>query len=686
MIDSATVDKIFDAADVVDVVSDYVTLKRKGANYWGCCPFHDEKTPSFSVSPAKNIFKCFGCGKGGNAVNFVMGVENLSYYEALKYLAKKYHIEIQEKELTPEQKQQQTERDSLLSLTEWVQQHFVDNLSTQEGQAVGLSYFLQRGIREDTIKKFQLGYALDKRDEYTQEAQKAGYKLDFLEKTGLSIVNREKNYSSDRFHSRAIFPIHSISGRVIAFGGRAIKKDEVAKYQNSPESDIYHKSQVLYGLFFAKNAIIRKKKCYIVEGYCDVISMAQAGIENIVAPCGTALTVQQIQQLRRILPAADPERSEDKYVTLLYDGDAAGMHAALKNGKMLLEEGLNVKVVVLPEPEDPDSFAQNHTSEEVARYLEENEQDYIVFKINHYKAEAQKDPMKRSQLIEDIAATIEVIPDEIKRSVYTQEAARLLGTEEKVLTSRINAINQKKESEQVGPSKADTISKIQSVEVPPDIPPEAFMDLDPQTGQPIVQPHQPYPPSLAVETQKQKVERLIVYFLVRYGDVVFYEEDGTSRPVSVVEYIKEDLDIDGISLENPLYNSMLQDYYSRYVTDKMPAAHFFAMNPNPDVAGLAAMMLVDDYPLSKMYDKTVSDCKIKTKKIEQEEKDLLCEKVPHVLMDLKYRYICESLENAKIQLSSATDPDLLNQLMNQIATLTQAKLLFAKSLGERVLG
>ena len=449
MIDTATVDRIFEAADIVSVVSDYVSLKRRGANFWGTCPFHDEKTPSFSVSPAKNIYKCFGCGKGGNAVNFVMGVENLSYYEALLFLARKFHIEVKEKELTQEEKEQQTEKESLMSLTEWALNHFEENLKTQEGQAVGMSYFAHRGFREDIVKKFHLGYAMDKRDECTVEAQKAGYKLDYLEKTGLTIV-KENNYVIDRFHGRVIFPIHSISGRVIAFGGRAIKKDEVAKYQNSPESDIYHKSYVLYGLYFAKNAITRKKKCYIVEGYADVISMVQAGVENIVAPCGTALTVQQIQQLRRILPSADAERSDDKHVTLLYDGDAAGMHAALKNGKMLLEEGLSVKVVVLPDTEDPDSFAQNHESSEVIRYLEGNEQDYVIFKINHYLAEARRDPMKMSQLIEDIASTIEVIPDEVKRSVYAKTASGMLGVDEKVLYSRINSINKKKRDEPQG--------------------------------------------------------------------------------------------------------------------------------------------------------------------------------------------------------------------------------------------
>lgn len=657
MIDSATVDRIFEAADIVSVVSDYVSLKRKGANYWGNCPFHDEKTPSFSVSPAKNIYKCFGCGKGGNAVNFIMGVENLSYYEALLFLAKKFHIEVKEKELSQEELQQQNEKESLMSLTEWAQQHFTDNLQTPEGQSVGMSYFMHRGFREDIIKKFQLGYALDKKDEYTVAAQKAGYKLDYLDKTGLTIV-KENNYVVDRFHGRAIFPIHSISGRVVAFGGRAIKKDEVAKYQNSPESDIYHKSYVLYGLYFAKGAITKKKKCYIVEGYADVISMVQAGIENIVAPCGTALTTQQIQQLRRVLPSADAERSDDKNVTLLYDGDGAGMHAALKNGKMLLEEGLNVKVVVLPEPEDPDSFAQNHDSSEVARYLEENEQDYVVFKINHYMKEAQKDPMKMSQLIEDVAATIEVIPDEVKRSVYTSMACRLLNTEEKVLCSRINAINKKKIAEAAGPSRANVISQAQSVDVPPT--------------------------DLSVPTQNSSLndilEKELIRFIVRFGShlVAASEEE---QKISVVEYIKEDLEMDGLSFKNPLYQQMMLDYYERYNLDKMSSEHFFVRSSNPDYAREAADAMSDPYPLSKIFDKNEKDCRIKVKQISIDAADTLFRDLSYSLLNYKSNWLNERIMMKREELKNSKEEVVA--IMTEIRDLMEIKKNIDKMLGER---
>ncbi len=661
MIDSATVDRIFEAADIVSVVSDYVSLKRKGANYWGNCPFHDEKTPSFSVSPAKNIYKCFGCGKGGNAVNFIMGVENLSYYEALLFLAKKFHIEVKEKELSPEERVQQNEKESLMSLTEWVQNHFVENLQTQEGQSVGMSYFNHRGFREDIIKKFQLGYALDKKDTYSVAAQKAGYKLDYLSKTGLSIVN--DNYVIDRFHGRAIFPIHSISGRVVAFGGRAIKKDDVAKYQNSPESDIYHKSYVLYGLYFAKSAITKKKKCYIVEGYADVISMFQAGVENIVAPCGTALTTQQIQQLRRILPSVDSERSEDKHVTLLYDGDAAGMHAALKNGKMLLEEGLNVKVVVLPEPEDPDSFAQNHESSEVIKYLEENEQDYVVFKINHYIEEARKDPMKMSQLIEDVASTIEVIPDEVKRTVYTNLASKMLDMEERVLCSRINDINQKKVEEAKGPAKADVISQNQSVSVPP--PEESLVSS-----------------SAPSQQAPDEIETEVIQLLVRYGDrpQIVHGEDGDFE-LSIAEYIKEDLEIDGLEFSYPLYNQMLDEYIERYRIDKTPSELFFVRNANPEFVRVATALMTNPYQLSKIFDKNATDAKIKMKQVTFDDAEHITKSLTYVLCNMKNQWITKVIKEKMVLLKQGGVD--ASAILNDIKGLHMAQREISKNLGER---
>lgn len=665
MIDQQTVDRIFDAADIVTVVSDYVSLKRRGANYWGNCPFHDEKTPSFSVSPAKNIYKCFGCGKGGNSVNFIMGVENLSYYEALKFLAKKFNVEIKEKELTQEQKEQQNERESLMSLTEWVHRHFIENLDTPEGQAVGMSYFSHRGFRVDTIKKFQLGYAMERRDEYTKAALLKGYKLDFLEKTGLTIV-KDSNYQIDRFFGRAIFPIHSISGRVVAFGGRAIKKDEVAKYQNSPESDIYHKSTVLFGLFFAKRAITQKKKCYIVEGYCDVISMMQAGVENVVAPCGTALTTQQIQQLRRILPSADAERSEDKYVTLLYDGDAAGMHAALKNGKLLLEEGLNVRVVVLPETEDPDSFAQSHESSEVIQYLEENEQDYIVFKIKHYWDEAVKDPIKMAQLTEDVASTIEVIPEAVKRSIYAKMAAGMLNIGEGVLLDRINALNRKRMEAAVGPNLADRISQSQS--------------------------NEPVPPTTNFQPKSwsENVERDIIQCLVRFGSMPIVmkveNESGEESDVeiSVVQYIKEDLDADGFVMNNEVYQQMLQDYWICYQESGISSEEYFQKNVNSDFVEVANSVMSDPYPLSRIFDKN-ADSRIKAKALSMSDPEMYCKEVLYALNNFKSTWLQHEIDDRMEKLKSLTENDMdrLQELMTEIKNLKDVQRDFDKMLGER---
>ena len=665
MIDQQTVDRIFDAADIVTVVSDYVSLKRRGANYWGNCPFHDEKTPSFSVSPAKNIYKCFGCGKGGNAVNFIMGVENLSYYEALKFLAKKFNVEIVERELTQEQKEQQNERESLMSLSEWAHRHFIENLDTPEGQAVGMSYFAHRGFREDTIKKFQLGYAMERRDEYTKAALSKGYKLDFLVKTGLTIV-KDNNYQIDRFFGRAIFPIHSISGRVVAFGGRAIKKDEVAKYQNSPESDIYHKSTVLFGLFFAKKAITQKKKCYIVEGYCDVISMMQAGVENVVAPCGTALTTQQIQQLRRILPSADAERSEDKYVTLLYDGDAAGMHAALKNGKLLLEEGLNVRVVVLPETEDPDSFAQGHESSEVIRYLEENEQDYIVFKIKHYWDEAVKDPIKMAQLTEDVASTIEVIPEAVKRSIYAKMAAGMLGIGEGVLLDRVNTLNRKRMESAVGPNLADRISKSQS-------------------NEPV-----PSSTNFKPKSWSENVERDLIQCLVRFGSMPIVmkveNESGeeTNVEVSVVQYIKEDLDADGFVLNNDVYQQMLQDYWISYQESGISSEDYFQKNVNSDFVEVANSVMSDPYPLSRIFDRN-AESRIKAKALSMNDPEMYCKEVLYALNNFKSTWLQHEIDDRMEKLKSLTENDMdrLFELMTEIKNLKEVQRDFDKMLGER---
>ncbi len=422
MIPQETVQKIYDAANIVDVVQDFVSLKRAGVNYKGLCPFHGEKTPSFVVSPAKNIYKCFGCGVGGDPVKFIREHEKISFPEALRYLAKKYNIEIVEKELSNEEKEQRLERESLFVVTDFSKNFFINILNnTDEGRTIGLSYFKERGYNNETVKKFELGWSPEKRDALTQTALQKGHKLKFLEKTGLSIVKKENNYTFDRFAGRVIFPIHALSGKVIGFGGRTLKSDKkTAKYLNSPESDIYHKSRTLYGIFFAKKSIVKEDKCIMVEGYTDVISLHQTGIENVVASSGTSLTVEQIRLVRRFT----------KNLTVIYDGDKAGIKASLRGIDLILAEEMNVKVVLLPDGEDPDSYSKKLNFDEFADYIKENEKDFIKFKTELLLSEAKNDPVKRAELTRDVVKTIAVIPDSILRAEYIKECSLLLDTRE----------------------------------------------------------------------------------------------------------------------------------------------------------------------------------------------------------------------------------------------------------------
>ncbi len=427
MIPKETIDLIFETARIDEVVGDFVQLKKRGVNLLGNCPFHDEKTPSFTVSPAKGIYKCFGCGKGGNAVNFVMDHEHYSYPEALKYLANKYNIFIEETVRTPEQEEAANHRESMFIVSNTANDYFQNQLfNSDEGRAVGLSYFKERGYREETLKKFQLGYSPDKSDAFSNHALKEGYKIEFLEKTGLTIPKETRNY--DRFHGRVMFPIHSLSGRVLGFGGRILKSNvKAAKYLNSPESEIYHKSKVLYGMYFAKNSIVKKNRCLLVEGYTDVVSMQQAGIENVVASSGTSLTIDQIKLIKRFT----------NNITLLFDGDAAGLKAALRGVNLILEEGLNVKVVTFPDGEDPDSYAKKVSSEVLENYIEEEAKDFIEFKCSLLLEDAKEDPIKRAELIKDVSSTIALIPDHVARTVYAQTSSNILGVEEQVVFTSI---------------------------------------------------------------------------------------------------------------------------------------------------------------------------------------------------------------------------------------------------------
>ena len=588
MIDRETVDRILDTADIVEVVSDFVSLRRRGANFIGLCPFHDEKTPSFSVSPAKQFCHCFGCGKGGSPVGFIMEHEQMSYPEALRYLAKKYHIEIHEKELTSEEKAAQTERESMLVLNEFASQYFEDQLlNTQEGRDIGLSYFYERGFNDDTIKKFHLGYSPENSKAFYTAAVAKGYNKKFLFDTGLCIDDR-RGGGFDRFHGRVMFPIMNIAGKVIAFGGRTLKKTkEVAKYFNSPESTVYVKNRELYGLFQAKRAIVKEEKCFLVEGYTDVISMHQAGIENVVASSGTSLTEGQIRAIHRFTDN----------VTVLYDGDSAGIHASLRGIDMLLAEGLSIKVLLLPDGEDPDSYARTHSASEFKQYINDNETDFISFKTKILLEGTERDPIKRAAVIGDVVKSISVIPDAIARSVYARECSIQLGISEDVLLREIQKnikLNQeeafkRKQRESNRAARQQTLQGKQSdamaspeqwitpppaIDVPPPVGDEALGDSEPpvidapptlEDVPPLVTDAPPadaattspgIDPSALTSLQASKnallypAELGVMRNVVKYGMCYLcatIDEKGEPRPTTVLEFTYNELALDSIT-------------------------------------------------------------------------------------------------------------------------------------------
>ena len=565
MIDQATIDKIMAATDIVDVVSDFVSLRRRGANYWGLCPFHDDRSPSFSVSPSKGVCKCFSCGKGGSAIHFIMEHEQLSYYEALKYLAKKYNIEVHEKELTDEERQKRSERENMFVINTFAQEFFSKSLlETDEGRSVGLAYFKERGFNEDIIRKFGLGYSPEKRDALAVEAQKRGYKIDYLLKTGLCRETQEGRIY-DLFSGRVMFPVYSVSGKVVAFGGRILKSGvKISKYFNSPESDIYHKSDELYGIYQAKRAIEKERRCYLVEGYTDVLSMHQSGIENVVASSGTALTHGQIRLIHRFTDN----------ITVLYDGDAPGIKASLRGIDLLLQEGLNIKVVLLPDGEDPDSFSKSQSAESFTRYIKGHETDFIRFKTQLLLEDAGEDPIKRADIISNIVESISLIPDAIVRSVYVQECSRLLQIDEQVLLSELNKRRQKRAEQQFSrerynqerqsaaptgtPQTTGTTpaAPVNDNETPP---PPSLADMPAPAETPEAVPVTDHTLSQRMVQQSplEKYEREIIRYIVRYGYRNLFElPDGSWQ--KVWEYIVEELSIDNIELCNPLYKHIVE--------------------------------------------------------------------------------------------------------------------------------
>ena len=716
MIDQPTIDRILDAANIVDVVSEFVTLRKRGINYVGLCPFHTDKTPSFYVSPAKNICKCFACGEGGTAVHFIMKHEQLNYFDALRYLAKKYNIEIQERELTDKEKQRKSDRESMLIVNSWAQQYFTTQLYEHvEGKTVGLRYFAERGFREDTIRKFQLGYSLDKRDALYKEATKNGYKKEFLEKTGL-VIAYDNGGVNDRFRGRVIFPVHTLSGKVVAFGGRVLKKDEkTAKYVNSPESEIYHKSNELYGIYFAKQAIVKEDRCFLVEGYTDVISMHQAGIENVVASSGTALTQGQIRLIHRFT----------SNITVLYDGDAAGIKAALRGIDLLLEDGMNVKVVLLPDGEDPDSFARKHNASQFSEFIKQSETDFIRFKTRLLLDDAGTDPIKRSALITDIIRTVAIIPDNIARSIYIRECSAMMEIDEQVLLNEVSKIRLSKEERQnmqgqVTPPVSNTMSMIPEYPdlpgyqpvagdsflppddtvplpddyMPPPPPPEEYpmeetgpMDVPPP-DYPPAQPPQTVQPVQPVQTGQPKRSPYEVYeltllkYIVRYGEQILFdyvdEETNEHIVMRVAEYIRYDLERDDLTFYTPIIKSMLDEAADKCKTEGFIASRYFLAHPDPNVSRLAANLISEKYQLSKYHSKY--------RELEQEQ-DKLDQLVTREIYAMKDAYILRQIKETQLGIKEAHaqgNEEKVFELMKQLTRLNEIKNVLSKELGERI--
>ncbi|CCZ49507.1 MAG TPA: DNA primase [Mediterranea massiliensis] len=688
MIDQATIDRIMDAAQIYDVVSDFVTLRKRGVNYVGLCPFHDDKTPSFYVSPAKGLCKCFACGKGGNAVHFIMEHEQLTYPEALRFLAKKYGIEIKERELTGEEKAAQSERESLFVVNQWANDYFRRTLrQTEEGRNIGMAYFRSRGFRDDIIEKFQLGYCTESHDAMAREALSKGYKKEYLVKTGLC-YETDDHRLRDRFWGRVIFPVHTLSGKVVAFGGRvlaAATKGVKVKYVNSPESEIYHKSNELYGMYQAKQAIVKQDRCYLVEGYTDVISMHQSGVENVVASSGTALTTQQIKMIHRFT----------NNLTVLYDGDAAGIKASLRGIDMLLEEGMNIKVCLLPDGDDPDSYARKHNSTEFQDFIKEHETDFIRFKTNLLMEDAGQDPIRRAELISNIVQSISVIPEAIVRDVYIKECAQLLHVEDRLLVSEV-AKRREKEAERKAeqrererrrttadaPATASETAAPDGIPAPQadDLPPEAAAQTPPSAE--TVDNYISFIPQEGKEGQEfYRYERLILQMVVRYGERVMCnvpDEEGKEIPVTVIEFVVADLQQDDLAFHNPLHRRMLAEAAEHLHDEGFRAEHYFVAHPDPVISRLSTELISDRYQLSKYH--------YKSQKIVTDE-ERLYELVPLLTTNFKYAIVGEELKHMMRALQDpavAHDEAQCNALMKRYSELREVQSLMAKRLGDRV--
>ncbi len=673
MIDQITIDRIMDAVQIYEVVSDFVTLRKRGVNYVGLCPFHDDKTPSFYVSPAKGLCKCFACGKGGNAVHFIMMHEQLSYPDALRYLARKYHIEINERELTDEEKAAQTERDSLFIVNQFANEYFRHTLRmTDEGRSVGMAYLRSRGFRDDIIEKFQLGYCTESHDAFATEALAKGYRKDFLLKTGLC-YETDDHRLRDRFWGRVIFPVHTLSGKVVAFGGRVLAsatKGVKVKYVNSPESEIYRKSNELYGIYQARQAIVKQDRCYLVEGYTDVISMHQSGVENVVASSGTALTTQQIRMIHRFTDN----------MTVLYDGDAAGIKASLRGIDMLLEEGMNIRVCLLPDGDDPDSFARKHNGTEFRQFITAHETDFIRFKTGLLLEEAAGDPIKRAGLIGSLVQSIAVIPEAIVRDVYIKECAQLLHVEDKLLVSEV-ARRREKLAEQRAAQRERERHQTQSADGGNATEPTPEHTEEKTAAQQADNYTSFIPQENKEGREFYKYERMILQMVVRYGERVMCnvtDEEGNEIPLTVIGYIVKDLQDDDLAFHNPLHRRMLGEAAERIGTPGFTAEHYFLNNPDPDISMLSAELVSDRYRLSKYH--------YKNKKIVADE-ERLYELVPTLMINFKYAIVNEELKHILLALQDPAvtkDEQKCTAAMKRYSELSEVRSLMAKRLGDRV--
>ena len=662
MIDHATIERIKDAANIVEVVSEFVTLRKSGSNYKGLCPFHDEKTPSFYVSPARGTCHCFGCGKGGNPVGFIMEHEQMTYPEALRWLARKYHIEIKERELSDNEKREQSGRESMFIVNVWAASYFQHLMhDTADGVAIGMQYFRSRGFRDDIVSKFQLGFDSTDRRALAQEALRKGYKEDFLLKTGICYKN-DRGELIDRYAGRVIFPWIGISGKVVGFGGRLLDsrtKGVNQKYVNSPDSEIYHKDRELYGIYQAKKAIAKEDRVYMVEGYTDVISMHQCGIENVVANSGTALSVHQIHILHRFT----------SNITLLYDGDAAGIHAALRGTDMLLSEGMNLKVLLLPDGDDPDSFARKHSAEDFRKYIEEHQTDFIEFKTD-LLLRNERDPLKRSEAINSVVRSISFVTNPILRDTYLHDCSVRMGINEATLINTLNNFIRSNREE-----TASSLNNSQSTQTAT------------QNSKLKIQ-NSPSPLQ-----QASKVEQMLVELVVRNGDTVIYNnvetEDGTTVNLNVAQYIAYNLGVDGLKFANPLNSRILDEAVNHAGDENFCAEQFFLHHSDIEISRIATDLCMDKYQLLDEQKAARADEEKNADELRAEEEnriEALRQQTEHLLNDFRMDYLEQRLRDLKRDISLAVnDPERLQQLMEEYKTAHELRSQLARLLGNNII-